>query len=188
MASKWTIWIEAALVVGVLTAGMATAKAAHAAPLQAAIQAADPRANVKIESEVLVERTEQNNAGQAVTKLYSPSEVKVVPGDKLVFVNSYRNTGATDVTGFVVNNPVHSAVVFSGVREDWAMVSVDGGKNFGKLGELTITETTDDSAEAKGATITRVAQPGDVTHVRWAFDKAIAARASGELRFSGAVK
>lgn len=188
MSSKRTILIEAAIVVSVLTVGMATAQAANATPLQASIQAADPRANVKIESKVLVERTEQDAAGQAVTKLYLPSDVKVIPGDKLVFVNTYRNTGSIAVTGFVVNNPVHTAVTFIGVTEGWAMLSVDGGKNFGKLTALIVTDTANGDAEAESASITRAAQPSDVTHIRWTFDKAIAAGASGELRFSGVVK
>ncbi|MEP2102615.1 MAG: hypothetical protein ABJP02_03580 [Parasphingorhabdus sp.] len=188
MSSKRTILIETAIVIGLLGAGIATAQAAQGAPLQAAVQAADPRANVKIESKVLVERAERDAAGQPVTKLYAPSDVKVIPGDKLVFVNSYRNNGGTAVTGFVVNNPIHSAVAFADVKEDWAMVSVDGGKNFGKLTALTITDAAAETAEAESASITRAAQPNDVTHIRWAFNKAIAAGASGELRFSGVVK
>ncbi len=188
MSSKWTILTEAALVLGMLTAGIAAAEAAHAAPLQAAIQAADPRANVKIESKILVERTEPGPTGDTVTKLYPPSDVKVVPGDKLIFINSYSNTGSTAVTGFVVNNPVHAAVAFTGVREEWALVSVDGGKNFAKLTELTVVDTVEASEEKATTTITRAAQPRDVTHVRWMFGKAIDARASGELRFSGVVK
>lgn len=188
MSSKWTIFVEAAIVVGVLTAGIATAQAAHAAPLQAVIQAADPRANVKIESKILVERTERNAAGETVNKLHPPSDIKVVPGDKLIFINSYSNTGSTAVTGFVVNNPVHSAVAFSSVSEDWATVSVDGGKNFAKLTELTVSDTVEASEEKEVTTITRAAQPSDVTHIRWKFGRAIAANASGELRFSGVVK
>lgn len=183
-----TILIEAALVVGVLTTGIAAAHAAHAAPLQVAIQAADPRANVKIESKILVERIEQDAAGQVSTKLYNPAEVKVIPGDKLVFVNTYNNTSNAAVTGFVVNNPVHPAVTFAEVNEDWAMLSVDGGNNFGKLTELKITETPEATAEAASTSVTRAAQPGDVTHIRWTFDQAIAAGASGELRFTGLVK
>lgn len=188
MSSKRTILVEAAIVVSVLTAGMAAAQAAYANPLQAAMQTADPRANVKIESKILVERTEQDASGQEVTKLYNPSDVKVIPGDKLVFVNTYRNTGSTAVTGFVVNNPVHAAVTFTGVSEDWAELSVDGGKNFSELTKLTVTETVNEGVETKSTGITRAAQMKDVTHIRWIFDNAIAANASGELRFSGVVK
>ncbi|MEP3225447.1 MAG: hypothetical protein ABJO01_05690 [Parasphingorhabdus sp.] len=188
MSNVKAILIEVALVIGMLTTGIAAANAAHAAPLLFAIQSADPRANVKIESKVLVERTEEDAAGQLTIKLYNPADVKVIPGDKLVFVNSYKNTGSTAVTGFVVNNPVHPAVAFSEVMEDWAVLSVDGGKNFGKLTELQITETVEAAEGAASTTVTRAAQPIDVTHIRWTFDQAIAAGASGELRFSGLVR
>ncbi len=185
MSSKRTIIFEAALVIGVLATGLTAAQAAHAAPLQAVLQAADAKANVKIDSKVLVERTEPNAAGEIQTKLYNPSDVKVIPGDRLVFVNTYHNRGVTPVTGFVVNNPIHAAVTFSNVQEEWATVSIDGGKNFGKLTEFTVTEN---DTGVESVSITRAAQPSDVTHIRWTFDKAIAAGASGELRFSGVVK
>lgn len=188
MSNKWTILTEAALVVAMLTAGIAAAQAAHAAPLQTATEAADPRANVKIESKVLVERTEQDASGQNITTFFPPAEVTIIPGDQLIFVNSYHNIGSTEVTGFVINNPVHAAIAFTGVREQWAIVSVDGGANFGRLAELNITEQAENSETGISETITRAAQPGDVTHVRWVFDNAIVADASGELRFSGVVK
>ena len=187
MSKKRTILIEATLVVAVLTTGIAAAQAAFAAPLSGAMQGAvDPRANVKIESEILVERTEEDASGNPQVKFHKPTEVKVVPGDKLVFINSYRNSGATAVTGFVVNNPVHSAVSFTGVSENWAVVSVDGGKTFGKLTDLSVKDTVADGAAVEGTT--RPAQPADVTHIRWAFAKPIPGGASGKLRFRGTVK
>jgi hypothetical protein len=112
-----------------------------------------------------------------------------------LFVNAYRNTGQSAVTGFVVNNPVHAAVALIEVVEDWALVSVDGGKNFGKLSELTVTETPTVAATAEGTTdtaapvqTTRAAIASDVTHIRWVLASPIAPGASGELRFRGIVK
>ncbi len=187
--SKRTILIEAALVVGVLTTGIAAANAAHAMAFFATVQATktvDQRTYVKIESTIKIERTEVNDDGTKVVKLMTPNDVKVVPGDNLVFINAYKNTGSAAVTGFVVNNPVHGAVSFTSVSENWALVSVDGGKTFGKLTELTVTDTDD---QATGSTAgTRAAQPADVTHIRWIFTKPIAAGGSGELTFRGIVK
>ncbi|VAW06014.1 hypothetical protein MNBD_ALPHA04-2051 [hydrothermal vent metagenome] len=192
--SKRTILIETALVIGVLTTGIAAANAAHAMPVFATVQTAkavDQRAYVKIESTIKIERTEINDDGTKVVKLMTPNDVKVVPGDNLVFVNAYRNTGSAAVTGFVVNNPVHSAVSFTGVSENWALVSVDGGKTFGKLAELTITDPDDQTSDTQNtspATGSRAAQLADVTHIRWIFAKPIAAGESGELTFRGIVK
>ena len=195
MSDMRIILIEAAMVTSVLLAGMTVSQVAHATPLSASVQAAatDPRADVKIDSTIMVERTETTASGETVTKLLDPATVKVIPGDKLLFVNAYRNTGQNAVTGFVVNNPVHAAVALTEVVEDWALVSVDGGKNFGKLSELTVTETVATATEESGETAapvqtSRPAVASDVTHIRWVLTSPIAPGASGELRFRGIVK
>ena len=195
MSDMRIILIEAAMVTSVLLAGMTVSQVAHATPLSASVQAAatDPRADVKIDSTIMVERIETTASGETVTKLLDPATVKVIPGDKLLFVNAYRNTGQNAVTGFVVNNPVHAAVALTEVVEDWALVSVDGGKNFGKLSELTVTETVATGTEESGETAapvqtSRPAVASDVTHIRWVLTSPIAPGASGELRFRGIVK
>ncbi|NVD28582.1 hypothetical protein HUO14_11780 [Parasphingorhabdus flavimaris] len=195
MSDMRMILIEAAMVTSVLLAGMTVSQVAHATPLSASAQAAatDPRADVKIDSTIMVERSETSASGETVTKLLDPATVKVIPGDKLLFVNAYRNTGQNAVTGFVVNNPVHAAVALTEVVEDWALVSVDGGKNFGKLSELTVTETVATGTEETGETAapvqtSRPAVASDVTHIRWVLTSPIAPGASGELRFRGIVK
>tara|TARA_R110001599_G_scaffold57724_2_gene159014 strand:+ start:8627 stop:9214 length:588 start_codon:yes stop_codon:yes gene_type:complete len=195
MSDMRIILIEAAMVTSVLLAGMTVSQVAHATPLSASVQAAatDPRADVKIDSTIMVERIETTASGETVTKLLDPATVKVIPGDKLLFVNAYRNTGQNAVTGFVVNNPVHAAVALTEVVEDWALVSVDGGKNFGKLSELTVTETVATATEESGETAapvqtSRPAVASDVTHIRWVLTSPIAPGASGELRFRGIVK
>ena len=123
---KRAIFVEAMIMAGMLTAGLVAVDSVRASA-QAA-PAADPRANVRIESTIKVERTEQDANGNTKTTLADPASVKVIPGDRLVFINAYRNTGAEPVSGFVVNNPVHPAVALTEVQEDWAMVSVDGGE------------------------------------------------------------
>ncbi len=195
MSNMRKILIEAAMVTGVLMAGLTATQAATATPLSVTIQAAatDPRADVKIDSKIMVERTDGAESGKTEIKLFDPATVKVIPGDKLLFINTYRNTGDSAVTGFVVNNPVHSAVALIEVVEDWALVSVDGGKNFGKLSELTLTETMATATEETGETAapeptTRPAVASDVTHIRWVLASPIAPGASGELRFRGVVK
>ncbi len=197
MSNMRMILVEAAMVAGVLMAGMSVSQVAYATPLSASVQTAatDPRADVKIDSKIMVERTEITVSGKSVTKLVDPATVKVIPGDKLLFVNAYRNTGQSAVTGFVVNNPVHAAVALIEVVEDWALVSVDGGKSFGKLSELTVTETATVAATAEETTdtaapvqTTRPAIASDVTHIRWILASPIAPGASGELRFRGVVK
>lgn len=181
MSNIRIIVLEAAMVAGVLMTGLSVSQQAYASPLSVALQAAatDPQADVQINSSIMVERTEISKSGETVTKLFDPKTVKVIPGDSLLLTNSYRNTGKNEVTGFVVNNPVPNAVTFVEQLDDWALVSVDGGKNFGKLSELSVLDAEQ---------VSRPAVPSDVTHIRWTLSSPIAPGASGELRFRGAVK
>ncbi|WP_082896765.1 hypothetical protein [Parasphingorhabdus sp.] len=193
MTPKRTILVQAAVVATLLFPAIGAAGAAPAAAQTR--PGADPRENVKIESTIKVERVEQNDSGAAMTKLVNPNDVKVVPGDRLVFINAYRNTGRLPVTGFVVNNPIPEAVMVSDVADSWALVSVDGGKNFGQLVTLQVAEPvsvpeTADEADALAvpAETMRPAQASDITHIRWVFKQAIAPGASGELKFRGIVR
>jgi uncharacterized repeat protein (TIGR01451 family) len=139
-----------------------------------AAQAAD---NVSLASEVLVERVKPDANGKPQIVQEKPSVV--VPGDKLVFVLNYRNGGAEPATGFTVTNPIPAAVSFAGGEDATAVVSVDGGKSWGKLASLKV-------AQADGTS--RAAQVGDVTHIRWSFNQPIAASTGGKLSFRGVVK
>jgi hypothetical protein len=73
---------------------------------------------------------------------------------------------------FTVTNPVPRHLAYQGSAVDDEEVSVDGGRTWGRIGELSI-----------GA---RQATAEDVTHVRWHVP---AARASaGRIAYSGIVR
>lgn len=182
------LFSEMVLVIAMLTIGISAADAVHASPLTMAVQAADPRAKIKIKSVIKVQRSEPGPDGRPVISLLNPADVTVVPGDMLIFTNRYENTGDAPVTGFVVNNPIHKAVSFAAVQQDWALVSVDGGRTYDQLSALSVTDRTAASDDAVTASVTRAAQPADVTHIRWIFAAPIAPRAAGELQFTGTVK
>ncbi|WP_353228887.1 hypothetical protein [Novosphingobium sp.] len=103
---------------------------------------------------------------------------KVVPGNHLVFMTSYRNTGDKPVDHFIVTNPVPSAVALETAGGDSFEVSVDGGKTWGPLAQLTV---------AKPGAAPRSAQSADVTHVRWVIP-AIAPGATGTLEYHAVVR
>ena len=139
--------------------------------------AAMAASDVSLASDVFVERVKQDTSGKTATVLEPPKVV--TPGDKLLFVLSYRNGGAKPASDFVVTNPVPSEVAFAGAEGDGASVSVDGGKSWGALASLKVKQP-----DGK----LRPAAPADVTHVRWNFAQAIAAGAGGKLSFRGTVK
>lgn len=147
------------------------------AALTAVPAAAQTTNAVSLNSDVLVERTSTDALGRAQVTLEEPSTV--VPGDKLVFVLRYRNNGASPAADFVVTNPLPSAVAFQAAGDERAEVSVDGGRNWGRLGALTV-------AGEDGAA--RAAQAADVTHIRWAFAQPIPAGEAGRLMFRGIVR
>ena len=142
--------------------------------MPAAALAAD---GVSLVSKVFVERVETTPEGRSVTTRAEPDVV--IPGDRLVFVLSYRNDGAEPATDLVLTNPVPDSVVFSGTDDQRAVVSVDGGKTWGALGSLTVVGTDGASRPAEAA---------DVTHIRWSLDRPVPGGAAGELSFRGLVK
>lgn len=132
---------------------------------------------VALDNNVFVERIQTDDSGKQRILLEEPKTV--VPGDRLVFVLNYRNGGTQPADKFVVTNPMPAAVRFAEAGGSRPLVSVDGGKQWGLLADLTV-------AEADGTR--RAAQPADVTHVRWAFDKPIPVGGTGKLMFRGVVK
>jgi uncharacterized repeat protein (TIGR01451 family) len=155
---------------------------AFAAPANA--QSAAKSDVVALSSEAWIERMETAVDGRERAVLKNPTDVVVVPGDKVLFTLKYANTGRVPANGFRATNPMPSAVQFDSVAEDWAEVSVDNGKNWGKLSTLTIRYQ---AADGTGAT-SRPANAQDVTHVRWVLTESIAPGASGLVSYRGVIK
>lgn len=132
---------------------------------------------VVLDNSVFLERATTDANGKQRVSLEEPKVV--VPGDRLVFVLNYRNAGAQPADKFVITNPMPSAIRFADAGDTPPFVSVDGGKNWGTLDTLTVPL-------ADGTR--RPAQPADVTHIRWAFQKPIPAGGAGKLMFRGVVK
>ncbi len=132
---------------------------------------------VVLDNSVFLERASTDANGKQRISLEEPKVV--VPGDRLVFVLNYRNSGAQPADKFVITNPMPSAVRFADAGDTRPSVSVDGGRNWGTLDTLTVPL-------ADGTR--RPAQPADVTHIRWAFQKPIPAGGTGKLMFRGIVK
>ena len=91
---------------------------------------------VALTSEIFVERTVPDASGAPRVTLEAPGVV--TPGDRLVFVLSYRNNGAAPASDFVVSNPIPKSVSFDGTDSPGALYSVDGGRNWGALAALRV--------------------------------------------------
>jgi uncharacterized repeat protein (TIGR01451 family) len=155
--------------------------AAYAAPANA--QTAEP-ARVVLVSDALIERTEIGADGKEKSTLKKPAEVIITPGDRVIFTLKYKNQGSLPATAFRATNPMPGPVQFISALEDWAEVSADGGKTWGKLADLKVQ-----AKAADGLTdIVRAAAVEDVTHVRWVFPSAIPPGGEGTLSYRGVVK
>jgi uncharacterized repeat protein (TIGR01451 family) len=156
--------------------------AASPAPTQAAALLASN--SVVLTSEAMVERNETDATGKEKQVLKKPSDVIVVPGDRIIFTLRYVNNGAEPASGFRATNAMPAPVQFVSVAEDWAEVSVDGGKSWGKLAELKVTAKNADGT----GDVVRAATAEDVTHVRWVFTTPIAPGATGSVSYRGLIK
>lgn len=144
--------------------------------IPAAALAAGP---LLISTSVMTEQRTAAADGTTRVQLIAPKR-GVAPGDRVVFVLSYRNTGAQALSDVVLANPVPRAMIFRGAAAGSPVpdVSVDG-HDFGPLATLQVSA-------ADGAK--RAAIADDVTAVRWRVAGPIAAGAQGRFAFQAVLK
>ena len=140
----------------------------------AAVQAATP---LQLSSDVFVERHVRHADGSNAVVLQKPN--LVTPGDNLVFVVKYKNTGSKATSNISVTNPLPSAVAFNGTSDGLEMVSVDGGKSWGFLSALRVA-----GQDGKLRSVRMI----DVTHIKWNLNQPLSAGSEGKLIFRGVVK
>ena len=105
----------------------------------------------------------------------------VVPGTEVSYVIAYRNTGDKPADNVAITNPVPAALEYVAVLGPAPAneVSVDGGKQFGPLTSLSVTD-----ADGKS----RPAQAADVTHVRWILSTALQPGEGGTVSFKARLR
>jgi uncharacterized repeat protein (TIGR01451 family) len=134
-------------------------------------------APVELSSKIFIEKQVKRADGTFATTLVAPK--LITPGDQLVFVVGYRNTSTQPATNFTVTNPIPTAIAFSGTSDGNELVSVDGGKSWGKLAQLRVKNL---DGTARPALMT------DVTHLKWNMNQPLASGESGKLIFRGTVR
>lgn len=137
---------------------------------------AEPAAPLELTGYVKLEKVATDADGKSRVERVDPQVV--VPGDRLVFGTRFANRGSAPIEHFVVSNPVPASVSVASDIDASTLVSVDGGKAWGRLAELAITDANGER---------RAALPGDVTHVRWVLPE-IAPGETGELEFPVTVR
>lgn len=121
---------------------------------------------VALDSKVFVERVKPGSG-----RLLEPART-LKRGDRLVYVVEWQRRGGAG--SFTVTNPLPATVYYQGSAFGDEEVSIDGGRNWGKLDMLRKGE--------------RIATPEDVTHVRWRVHANQAAQGFGRITYSAIVR
>ncbi|MFM5931666.1 MAG: hypothetical protein ACKOPQ_12220 [Novosphingobium sp.] len=117
---------------------------------------------IQLGSSVFVERM------KAESRVLEPARA-LVSGDRIVTVLTWKR--ATPGGQFTVANALPRGLYYQGSASDEEEVSIDGGRTWGKLGQLRVG--------------TRFATAEDVTHVRW---RVQSQSATGRIAYSAIVR
>lgn len=133
---------------------------------------------LQVASKVFVEARSLAADGSVRTALV-PAR-KAVPGDHVVFVLAYKNTGAQPLGNLVFDNPLPREIAYRAPAQGSAApeLSVDG-KTYGALASLRVPVAGGGS---------RAATSDDVTHVRWKLAGSLGPGAQGQFAFQAVLK
>ncbi|MDJ0757775.1 MAG: hypothetical protein QNJ19_00165 [Woeseiaceae bacterium] len=130
---------------------------------------------LEVQTTVQKEAVTTNEDGERIKELI-PAET-VVPGERVVYTITFRNTGEEPADDVIITNPISEELTYvQGSAFGPGMelqFSVDG-QSFGAAEDLTVEEDGE----------TRTATPEDYTHIRWVMQSDLSAGAQGTVRFS----
>lgn len=139
-------------------------------------QAANARADVRLDTQMFIERVHTDINGRARRVLASAS--RAAAGDQLILVVNWRHEGSQPLRGLAVTNPVPRGMRLA-TSDPAVQVSVDGGQRWGRIDELWLPTPLGG---------TRRAVPADITHIRWTVPEAISPGESGRLSYRATVR
>ena len=132
---------------------------------------------IELRSEAEVEISVTLDDGSLATQRVPAT--KVIPGDEVIFTLHYRNFGTEPAEDVFITNPVPQHMDLQGAADLPAGLdiaySVDGGRIFGPMTQLKITDSEGDE---------RPAVPSDCTHLRWTFEKPLEPGANGSVYYT----
>lgn len=136
---------------------------------------------IEITSSALVEKTVINDKGEK--ELARKPAEKVLPGEEVIFVNTYVNKGEAPADNVVINNAIPEHMIYIGATAEGddtiVTYSVDGGQTFGSLLELTVTEA--DGSKRQAASV-------DVTQIRWTRTTPLPPNETAQVEFRARLK
>ena len=126
-------------------------------------------AQVAFETALFVEHSSWKH-GRPVHAIEPAS--RLAHGDHVVAMETWYRLGGRG--GFAVNNPIPHGLLWQASAGADGEVSVDGGRTWGRLGDLRVAG--------------RPATGADVTNARWHVDPEAAETGSGTIAYAGVVR
>ena len=137
---------------------------------------AQEKGTIELKSIAEVEKEDFNAEGQKVVMRVPAT--KVVPGDEVIYTNTYTNVGKEAASKVVITNPIPEHMQYvnaSATGADMAITfSIDKGNTYDEPASLMKTQ-------ADGTK--QLAKPVDYTHIRWVRQKALDPGEKGEVSF-----
>lgn len=129
--------------------------------------------SLALDSLVELAKTETAADGTAITRYVKPDVV--VPGDRVRITLRFHNRSRDAIQNLKLRNPIPDGLQFDGTENLAGFtVSVDGGKMWGALAELSITPAGEPA---------RPATMADITHVMWILPEPVAPGVRGSVSF-----
>lgn len=144
--------------------------------------AAQTRGSIKLTATATQTRTVTGKNGVKTTTMVPVG--RVLPGTKVTYTITYRNTGGKPAGNVVIHDPVpgHMHYIAGSAKGAHTTISysVDGGKTWAAApARLTVTSSNGS---------TRAATADDVTTLRWVVNGKVAPGASGTVSFVAALQ
>ncbi len=135
---------------------------------------------VEVKSIAEQEITTVNNGKKEIKRI---PVGKAVPGDEIIYTNTFKNLIQKPAANIVITNPVPNDSIYkggsaSGDNTDITF-SIDGGKQYAAPDKLIVK-----TKEGK----TRPALPPDYTHIRWTYKGELGVGKTGEVSFRTVIK
>jgi uncharacterized repeat protein (TIGR01451 family) len=138
---------------------------------------------IELKSVAEVEVTQTNARGEKEIKRVDAGKANVVPGDIIIFSTYYTNISNKTAGNVIITNPVPEHMLYmersAEGKGSTIEFSVNGGKSYGTLDKLNVTDASGKSRKAVAS---------DYTHIKWTVSKPVAPGGKGDVSFKAKLK
>lgn len=138
---------------------------------------------VRVTSLAEVEVEVVNDKGEKEIKRVRAADAEVMPGDIVIFTNTFINDEKKAAEEVVLTNPIPEHMIYVDFSAEGKgskiEFSVDGGKRYAASADLKVKDENGKLRRAKGS---------DYTHIRWTIEKPVTPGSRGIVGFRAKLK